>query len=256
MYLRAIHAEHHIPSLRKFIHDNPLGLLITSFPSSFATIQTTHLPWVLDVSEPSSESELGTLRGHLARANPHAKALTEAARSPSLSTANRLTAEVSVMFTSANSHYITPKFYVDTKPATGKVVPTWNYAAVQVYGMARIYWDSTSAETGPFLQQQVSDLSRHAEMNVMGYDRPWSVDDAPERYIELMKKSILGIEIDITRLEGKWKMSQELAEGDRHGVVEGFKSLSSEIGATMAAAVETRAALKAEEKRQNAVVGS
>ena len=59
----------------------------------------------------------------------------------------------------------------------------------------------------------------------MGYEKPWSVDEAPERYIELLKKNIIGVEVLITRLEGKWKMSQELREGDREGVVEGFRKL-------------------------------
>ena len=245
MYLRAVHAEKHIPSLRQFIVDNPLGLLITSLQStSFPTIQCTHIPWLIDVRNESSDTELGTVRGHLAKANPHSKAMTEAAQQSSSSANNHLTEEVSVVFTGPAHHYVTPQFYTDTKPSTGKVVPTWNYAAVQVYGKATIFWDTQAEETSRFLQTQISDLSRHAETSVMGYDRPWDVDDAPEGFIEVMKKSITGIEIEITRLEGKYKMSQELKEGDRQGVVDGFAALDTEVGGVMARTVKTRAEMR------------
>ncbi|KAK5213556.1 hypothetical protein LTR41_001135 [Exophiala xenobiotica] len=251
MYLRAVHAELNIPTLRNFIKQNPLGLLITAIPSSnFPTIQCTHLPWLIDVQDDTSETELGKLRGHMAKPNPHSKAMTEAVMmqttsSPSPSPSNgRLTEEVSVIFNGPAHHYVTPKFYVETKPSTGKVVPTWNYSAVQAYGTATIYFDSKNEETGEYLQRQISDLSHHAETNVMGYSKPWGVNDAPDRYIELLKKNIIGIEIDITRLEGKFKMSQELGKGDREGVIKGFEALSTDEGVTIARTVEERGALK------------
>ncbi|KAJ9603339.1 hypothetical protein H2200_012117 [Cladophialophora chaetospira] len=252
MYLRAVHAEFNIPALRRFIHENPFGLLITSLPNSasnFPTIQATHIPWLIDVKDQSSETELGILRGHLAKPNPHAKAMSEA-----LGQSNgRLKEEVSVMFTGAAHHYVTPKFYTETKPATGKVVPTWNYSAVQAYGIATIYWNNKDPATGEFLQKQISDLSRHSEMEVMGHAKPWSVDDAPESYIELLRKNIIGVEVEITRLEGKWKMSQELVkEGDREGVIQGFEALDSEVGHKMARTVCERAKLKEEQKAQAA----
>ena len=78
---------------------------------------------------------------------------------------------------------------------------------------------------------------------------PWTVDEAPESYIELLRKNIVGVEIEITRLEGKWKMSQELVkEGDRDGVIEGFAALDSELGHTMARTVHERGKLKEEQK--------
>src|ERR1700754_3210050 len=123
MYLRTVHAEHHIPALRQFIHENPLGLLITAIQSStFPTIQCTHVPWLLDVNDGLSETELGRLRGHLAKPNPHSKAMTEAVRCISPSN-GRLSEEVSVIFNGPAHHYVTPKFYTETKPSTGKVVP-------------------------------------------------------------------------------------------------------------------------------------
>jgi transcriptional regulator len=249
MYSRAVHAEQHIPALRQFIHENPFGLIITAIKSAnFPTIQCTHVPWVLDVQDETSETELGRLRGHLARANSHSKAVTEAVQADFPSN-GQLSEEVSVIFNGPVHHYVTPKFYTETKPSTGKVVPTWNYSAVQAYGTATIYFDSKAPETGEFLQQQITDLSRHAEANVMGFvggDRPkaWEVSDAPRSYVDLLKKNIVGIEIDITRLEGKFKMSQDRGKGDREGVIKGFEALNTEEGYRMARTVEERGALK------------
>jgi transcriptional regulator len=245
MYLRAAHAEPHVPTLRRFIHENPLGLLITALPSpNYPTIQATHIPWLLDVQHGASDAELGVLRGHLARPNPHSKAMIEAV-GPESASNGTLQSEVSVIFTGPAHHYVTPKFYVETKPSTGKVVPTWNYSAVQAYGTATIYFDS-SPRTGSFLHTQISDLSRHAEVNIMNHDRPWGVNDAPERYVELLKKNIIGVEIAISRLEGKWKMSQELREGDREGVVRGFGAMGTQVGEEIARTVAERGKEKME----------
>ena len=84
MYLRGIHAESHIPSFRNFIKKNPLGTLTTAIASpNFPFLQVSHIPWVLDVTDDTSESELGVLRGHMVRQNPQAKALMESAKSTS-----------------------------------------------------------------------------------------------------------------------------------------------------------------------------
>src|SRR5579862_3450840 len=152
MYLRAIHAEFDIPALRKFIRDNPLGILITALQSpSFPTLQCTHVPWVLDVADEQSKTELGTLRGHMAKPNPHAKALIEAILRDNPSNGS-LEEEVSVLFNGPVHAYVTPKFYTETKPDTGKVVPTWNYSAVQAYGKATILFDSRNESTGSYLK--------------------------------------------------------------------------------------------------------
>lgn len=150
---------------------------------------------------------------------------------------------------------MTPKFYTETKPTTAKVVPTWNYAAVQIYGKATIYADSKGSETSAFLSQQIEDLSAHAETTVMDYtgrgDRPgpWKVGDAPEKYIELMKKNIIGIEIEVEKLEGKFKMSQEMRLEDREGVEKGFGALGSDVGKSMAEMVKERSDLKEASKQ-------
>ncbi|KAJ4379376.1 hypothetical protein N0V86_005421 [Didymella sp. IMI 355093] len=251
MYLRAVHAETSIATLRQLIRSNPLGVLTTAIPSTrYPTILSSHIPWILDVEDESSETELGTLRGHLARANPQSKAMIDSLEGASRLSGSCLEEEVLVLFTASTHHYITPKFYTETKPESGKVVPTWNYAAAQGYGKAKIYFDSKSPESGAFLSQQIRDLSQHAEASVMGYDGmegrqgAWKVADAPEKYIELLQKAIIGIEIKLDRLEGKFKMSQESTYGDREGVIKGFEALGSEIGVKMASLVKERGNLK------------
>ncbi len=146
-----------------------------------------------------------------------------------------------VLFNGPQQHYITPQFYTETKPSTGKVVPTWNYAAAQAYGVATFFLDSKAGETDEFLAKQVSDLSEFAEGRVMGYERTWKVADAPDRFVGLLRKTIVGFEVRVTRLEGKFKMSQELKEGDREGVIKGLKELEED---DMAETVQRRAELK------------
>ncbi|KAB2573481.1 Uncharacterized protein DBV05_g7900, partial [Lasiodiplodia theobromae] len=222
MYLRAAHAERHIPTLRAFIRDNPLGIFTTAIDSpSFPFLQSSHIPFLLDVQDDASETELGVLRGHMARANPQAKALMEhlkSAANPSdidSGFPQKLSRDVMILFNAPAHHYVTPKFYTATKPSTGKVVPTWNYAAVQAYGRATVYFDSKAPSTEAFLAKQVAELSQLSETRIMGYEKPWKVDDAPKAYTDALKKAIIGIEIEITDLGGKWKMSQEMGVGDR-----------------------------------------
>jgi transcriptional regulator len=245
MYLRAAHAETHIPSLRNFIRENPLGIFTTAIPSpNYPLLQCTHIPWILDVSDESSETELGVLRGHMARANPHSKAIIDHLSNDGNSAQNQIQEDVMILFNGPAQHYITPKFYVKTKPATGKVVPTWNYSAAQAYGKATIFFDSSAASTISFLSRQVEDLTKHSEAKVMGFQTPWKVDDAPQRYVELLRKSIIGIEVRVERLEGKFKMSQEMGKADREGVIRGFEGLGTELGMVMAETVKGRGELK------------
>ncbi|KAG2421863.1 hypothetical protein HFD88_005839 [Aspergillus terreus] len=255
MYLRAIHAEGQITVLQQLIKDNPLGILTTAIKSSsYPLIQSSHIPFVLDVPDTSDGSvSNGVLRGHMAKQNPQAKVLMEALAAQHEqggSQSLELSDEVLVLFNAPHHHYVTPKFYTETKPTTAKVVPTWNYAAAQAYGKIRIYCDSKSEQTGAFLQKQIEDLSRQSETSIMGYTSPWSVSDAPSNYIEIMKKNIIGIEITIDRLEGKFKMSQEMGQGDREGVIRGFEALDTEVGKGIAQMVKERGELKDRPKTQ------
>ena len=251
MYLRAVHAENSIATLRRFIQENPLGILTTAIQSpTFNFIQSSHIPWVLDIKDADSEDELPVLRGHIARQNPQAKAIIEHAKSnpcpfpQPTSASHKLQQEVMVLFNGPSHHYVTPKFYTKTKPETGKVVPTWNYAAAQCYGIATVHFDSQSDETSNFLAKQIRDLSNMAETQIMGYEKPWQVDDAPERYVDLLKKNIIGIEIEVTSLGGKFKMSQEMGSEDQQGVAEGFEALETADGDYVAKTVRERNALQ------------
>jgi transcriptional regulator len=283
MYIRPAHAELDIPTLHAFIREHALGLFTTAIThATHPTIQTSHIPFVLDrpappspspnadASEPATKPPLGVLRGHMARANPQAKALIDHLKSRGAESASAsassssgflsswlgssasasttdarpipgpssLSDEVLVLFNAPEHSYITPKWYTETKPLTGKVVPTWNYAAVQVYGRARIYYEQDDA-TASFLQTQVEDLSRLQE-ELAGHERPWEVADAPTSYVDALKKAIIGIEIEITRCEGRFKLSQEMGDGDWKGVVQGFKALETDKAKKLAGMVQER----------------
>lgn len=253
MYLRPVHTEPDVPTLYKFIHDNPLGVLTTALKSEdYPLLQSSHIPWVLDIPEDSSSNNPAKLRGHIARANPHAKALISAATEAASKsdgepfTATRLPEEIMILFTSGVNSYVTPKFYVETKPQTGKVVPTWNYAAVQVYGTITVQNSTTAPDAGAFLRKQLDDLTTLCEEGQMGYkpEESWTVSEAPEKYTDLLKKAIIGVEIEITRIGGKFKMSQELDDGDREGVIKGFEARGTEKARQVAELVAERAALK------------
>jgi transcriptional regulator len=234
MYIRPVHAELDPAILYAFIREFPLGQLTTALPHpSHSTLQSTHIPFIID--EPSS-SKPATLRAHIARANPQCKSILHHLNLKPDSDPV-LDEEVLIMFTAPVHHYVTPKFYTDTKPKDGKVVPTWNYCGVQVYGRLRGHYKSSDPTAAAFLHKQLHDLAEQGEPR-MGSD--WRVDDAPERYVELLKKGIIGLEIEVDRIEGRFKLSQEASDGDWRGVVQGFKLMGTPEGDKMAALVESR----------------
>ncbi len=124
--------------------------------------------------------------------------------------------------------YITPSWY-PTKRETGKVVPTWNYAVVQAYGAMRI------VEDRDWLAGQIAALTAAHEA---GRVEPWSVADAPAPFVEAQLKGIVGIEIPISRIEGKWKVSQNRPEADRRGVAEGLRGAGDAERIALAELVE------------------
>lgn len=188
---------HFIESDRDTLHAlmraHPLGLLISATTDGPVA---DPVPMLLD----AEIGEHGRLRLHVARANPHWKLIASQPDVPVL-----------VVFQGADS-YITPSWY-ETKRETGKVVPTWNYATVQVKGHARVMDDAV------WLAQQIRDLTGAHERPRA---EPWAVEDAPERYIEAQLRGIVGIEIDILDVTGKWKVSQNRPAADRIGVAEGL----------------------------------
>ncbi len=182
------------------IRDFPLATLVTVSPTG---LTANHIPFILD----PAASRLGTLRAHVARAN----AVWREADGQ----------EVLVVF-QASEAYVTPSWY-ETKRETGKVVPTWNYAVVHAHGRLRAVADEA------WLRAQIGALTRLKEE---GRREPWQVGDAPEPFIAAQIKGIVGIEIEIARIEGKWKVSQNRPEADRRGVVEGLRGEPN--GAAMA----------------------
>ena len=187
------------------IRAHPLGLLVTVGSSG---LEANHIPFVLDPSA-------AVLQGHLARSNPQWQGFDPAT-------------EALVVFQGPEA-YITPSWYA-VKAETGKVVPTWNYAVVQVHGRLRVIDDRD------WLRAQIEALTRSQEDR---REHGWQVTDAPASYVEAQIKGIVGIEIVITRIEGKWKVSQNRPERDRAGVVAGLREDGDEARRAMADLVAT-----------------
>ena len=192
MYVPPSNAEHDVGTMLDFVAAHPFGALVTaSDDGPFAT----HLPFVVD----RTRGPLGTLEGHVARANPHHRAAT--------------TGEALVIFTGPDA-YVTPSWY-PAKAEHGRVVPTWNYVAVHVRGTPRFTDDPA------FLRRHLEALTVRHEAD---RPAPWAVSDAPADYVERLTRAIVGVELEITRIEGKWKMSQNRSDADIDGVVHGLAS--------------------------------
>lgn len=252
MIIAKDHKEVRAPALRQFVRENPLGLFTTSIHSinsKHPELQATHIPFLLDVQDEESSTELGKLRGHMDRANPQAKAFVEALKE-SPNSDNVLQQDVLVVFTSPVQQYITTRFYSQTMSGDKRTAPTWNYSTVQVYGKAKIFWDANSSEASEFLMTQLNDLARLGESDFMGYTgrdgtpAPWKLSDAPASYVQRTIRGIIGVEITIDRLEGKVKMSQELNPADREGVIQGLKAMPDETAQKMADLVRECGELK------------
>jgi transcriptional regulator len=203
MYQPAHHREDRLEAQHELIARHPLGLLVSMTSEGLVA---NPIPFVLD----AERGEKGTLRCHVARANTVWKALRESA-------------DCLVVFQAAD-HYITPAWYA-TKRETGKVVPTWNYATVHCSGRAIVHDDAA------WIAAQIDALTRVHEGRRA---EPWAVTDAPEPFIAAQMRGIVGIEIPIARIEGKWKVSQNRPEADRIGVHAGLSAESDPQAAPMA----------------------
>jgi transcriptional regulator len=210
MYIPPLFAETRVDVLHAFIRAHPLGTLITNGPHG---PEATHLPVFLDASS-------GLLRCHMARANPHWRRFESDTR-------------VLVIFSGAD-HYVTPTWYPSTREH-GKVVPTWNYVAVHAAGTARLFADA------PSLLRHLNELTDSHEA---GFAEGWSVADAPPEYIESLAKTIIGVEIAIDRLEGKWKVSQNRPEADQQGVIAALDAIDSHASHEMANLMRDRKATR------------
>lgn len=210
VYLPAHFEETRPDVLHELMRAHPLGTLVTSGPSG---LNANHVPFEYD----SQPAPLGTLRAHVARANPVWREFSTEV-------------EPLVIF-QGSQVYITPSWY-QTKRATGKVVPTFNYMVVHAYGAMRAIEDTA------WLRDFVGKLTDRFEAPRA---QPWAVTDAPEDFIALQLRAIVGIEIRLTKLTGKWKTSQNRPAADRAGVIEGLRKSDEAAAQAMAAAIEKSA---------------
>jgi transcriptional regulator len=191
MYVPSNFAEERVPVLHEAIRGIKLGTLVTLGGEEMIA---SHVPMLVD-PEPAP---YGRLLGHIARANPQW-------RDPSGKV------QALAIFLGPNA-YVTPSWYA-TKRATGKVVPTWNYAAIHAYGPVQFFDDA---------ERLLALVTRLTETHERPRAQPWAVSDAPADFVQGMLRAIVGFELPIARLEGKWKMSQNRPAEDRAGVVEGL----------------------------------
>ena len=206
MYEPPLHREDDLMRQHALIRARPLGLLISAGPQG---LLANAIPFLID----PAASRLGTLQAHMARANGQWRDLAQAP-------------QALVVFEGAE-HYISPSWYA-TKQETGKVVPTWNYVMVQARGLARVIEDDA------WLARQIEALTQSRES---ARERPWAVADAPADFIAQQRRAIIGVEIEILDIRGKWKASQNRNAADRTGVVAGLEALRDDPEAQAMAAI-------------------
>lgn len=182
MYAIGDFDETRLPVLHDLVRQYPLGALVTNG----ADLCADHIPFEIDLDD---GAPLGILRAHVARANPLWRRSGE---------------EVLALF-QGPSAYISPSLY-EEKPLHGKEVPTWDYAVVHAHGTLRAIDD---AQWLFALLERLS--ARHESARAM----PWSIHDAPREYIDKLLRALVGIEIPIARIQGKWKMSQNRSARDQ-----------------------------------------
>lgn len=190
MYVPPAFAVSDLGELQRIIRTARLGFLVTRSSNG---LQSTPLPLFLN----AEEGDYGTLYGHLARANPQWRSSMEG--------------EAMALFMGPNA-YITPSWYA-TKATTGKVVPTWNYVAVEAHGRIEFFTES---------ERLLDVVTRLTYIYEQPRDRPWAVSDAPAEFIKTQLRGIVGVRMPIVRMVGKCKMSQNRSAEDRAGVIEGL----------------------------------
>ncbi|WP_445368782.1 FMN-binding negative transcriptional regulator [Methylomonas sp. BW4-1] len=193
MYIPKHFDEPRIEVMQTLMRDYPLATLVTL---SADGLNANHIPlhWV-----EAGETAYGSLHGHIARSNP-------------LWTDYDPKTEVLAVFQSENA-YISPSWYA-SKPQTGKVVPTWNYVAVHAYGKLKIIDDPA------WIRRQLETMTDEFEAD---FPEPWSVADAPADFTERLLTQIVGIEISVTRLQGKWKVSQNQPPENQNSLIEALR---------------------------------
>jgi transcriptional regulator len=207
MYIPRHNEEKRVSVMHSLIVSRPLATLVTLGASGLIA---SHIPLVLE----DDGSPFGVLKGHISRANTQWRDLDSNVQA--------------LAIFAGHQHYITPNWYPGTKEH-GKEVPTWNYVVVHAYGPLNVihdeHWLLTNVEKLTDIQESSSPV-------------PWKVSDAPQDFIRSQLKGIVGLELPIQKLEGKWKVSQNRSEPDRNGVIEGLAQLNTPESIAMKALVK------------------
>ena len=207
MYIPRHNEEKRVSVMHSLMLSRPLGTLVTLGASG---LFASHIPMILE----DDGSQFGILKGHISRANTQWRDFVP-------------TVDALAIF-AGHQHYISPNWYPETKEH-GQEVPTWNYVVVHAYGPLKVirddHWLLTNVEKLTNIHEAASPI-------------PWKVSDAPEDFIQSQLEGIVGLELPIQRLEGKWKVSQNRTERERNGVVDGLAKLNTPESLAMKALVE------------------
>lgn len=207
MYIPAHFAEPDVTVLQELIRTRPLATLVTLSPTG---LEANHIPLHLC----PAPAPFGTLRGHVARSNPIWRDTVG-------------DVEALAIFHGPNA-YVTPAWY-PTKAESGRVVPTWNYVVAHAHGRLRVVDDPA------WLRAHLGELTAH---NEAAQPEPWRLEDAPPEFIGKLIGAVVGVEIVITRLVGKWKLSQNQPDPNRAGVVRGLRARGDAAALEMADRIE------------------
>jgi transcriptional regulator len=207
MYIPRHNEEKRVSVMHALMAAQPFGTLVTLGASG---LFASHIPMVLE----DDGSQFGVLKGHISRANTQWRDFV-----PSVD---------ALAIFAGHQHYISPNWYPETEEH-GKGVPTWNYVVVHAYGPLKVIQDHQ------WLRTNVEKLTNVHEA---GSPIPWKVSDAPDDFIRSQLNGIVGLELSILRLEGKWKVSQNRTERERQGVIDGLAKLNTPESLAMKALVE------------------
>ena len=232
MYQPKLNAQLNKDQLHWTLHKSGLSNIFTSVAGGGAgvgtSLYTSVLPLVLD----SEQGPHGVLYGHFAAANPHFKALKEAAEQSTTTSTTMITCTLA-------DAYISPNWYPEKFTNGGKAVPTWDYVAVQARGTLTLIEDPEELEEKvlvPLTNKHEQELYKVLTSSNAGSaadaaspltptpKTPWKVSDAPRKYVDLMKTQIRGFRFDITKLEGSWKLSQNKTPSTLKSVAEGLEA--------------------------------
>jgi transcriptional regulator len=209
MYIPRHNEEKRVSVMQALMVSHPLATLVNLGAHG---LFASHIPMVFE----NDGSEFGLLKGHISRANAQWRDLT-----PSVD---------ALAIFAGKQHYVSPTWYSENGEHA-KQVPTWNYAVVHAYAPLKVIEDE---------EWLLAHVSRLTNIHESGFPVPWKVSDAPQDFIQSQLKGIVGLELSIRRLEGKWKVSQNRTEREQQGVIDGLNELNTPDSLAMKALVEER----------------